>query len=53
MTSRPAEAFAENPVGVEFDADQLLERLRAGVPEHELKLRPNDGARDASDIKLR
>jgi catechol 2,3-dioxygenase-like lactoylglutathione lyase family enzyme len=48
-----SEAFAENPVGVEFDPDQLLERLRAGVPEHELKLRPNDGARDASDIKLR
>jgi catechol 2,3-dioxygenase-like lactoylglutathione lyase family enzyme len=48
-----SEAFAENPVGVEFDPDELLGRLRAGVPEHELKRRPDDGARDASDIKLR
>src|SRR3546814_1987062 len=25
-----SEAFAENPVGVEFDPDELLRRLRAG-----------------------
>lgn len=25
-------AFAENPLGVEFDPDEMLKRLRAGVP---------------------
>jgi catechol 2,3-dioxygenase-like lactoylglutathione lyase family enzyme len=48
-----SEAFAENPVGVEFDPDELLQRLRAGEPEDELKRRPDDGVRDVSDIKLR
>jgi catechol 2,3-dioxygenase-like lactoylglutathione lyase family enzyme len=46
-------AFAENPIGVEFDPDHLLRRLRAGEPEEALKSRPNDGARDLSDVKLR
>jgi catechol-2,3-dioxygenase len=34
------EDFARNPIGVEFDPDELLRRLRAGVPEHDLKRRP-------------
>jgi catechol 2,3-dioxygenase-like lactoylglutathione lyase family enzyme len=46
-------AFAENPIGVEFDPDDLLRRLRTGEPEGELKRRPDDGARDLSDVKLR
>jgi catechol-2,3-dioxygenase len=29
-------AFAENPIGVEFDPELLAERLRAGVPVDEL-----------------
>src|SRR6266403_3098161 len=45
--------FAENPIGVEFDADELLRRLRAGEPERELKKRSRVGARGLSDIKLR
>src|SRR3546814_5664151 len=36
-----SEAFAENPVGVEFDPDELLRRLRAGEPEEDLKRRPD------------
>jgi catechol 2,3-dioxygenase-like lactoylglutathione lyase family enzyme len=48
-----SEEFAENPIGVEFDADELLRRLRAGEPERELKKRPRVGARGLSDIKLR
>ena len=28
--------FRENPIGVNFDADVLLERFRAGVPVAEL-----------------
>lgn len=48
-----SEAFAENPIGVEIDPDDLLKRLRAGEPEVDLKRRRNDGARNLSDVKLR
>ncbi|MET0546489.1 MAG: VOC family protein [Caulobacterales bacterium] len=48
-----SKAFAENPIGVEFDPDELLRKLRAGVPHAELKRRPDEGARDLSDVKLR
>ena len=33
-------AFAANPIGVEFDPDQLVARFRAGVPAAELLARP-------------
>jgi catechol 2,3-dioxygenase-like lactoylglutathione lyase family enzyme len=46
-------AFAENPIGVEFDPDELLRRLRAGEPEAELKRRPDVGKRGLADVKLR
>ena len=29
-------AFAKNPIGVEFDADELVRKVRAGVPHAEL-----------------
>ena len=45
--------FAENPIGVEFDPDELLRRLRAGEPEEDLKRRPDIGERGLADIKLR
>lgn len=48
-----SEAFAENPIGVEFDPEDLLRRLRAGEPEDQLKLRPDIGKRGLADIKLR
>ncbi|HXQ50657.1 MAG TPA: VOC family protein [Stellaceae bacterium] len=34
-------AFAENPLGVEFDPDEMLKRLRAGVPEKAFLERAN------------
>jgi catechol-2,3-dioxygenase len=46
-------AFAENPIGVEFDPDDMLRRLRAGQPEAELKKRANVGKRGLADVKLR
>jgi catechol 2,3-dioxygenase-like lactoylglutathione lyase family enzyme len=46
-------AFAENPIGVEFDPDEMLRRLRAGESEEVLKKRPDIGARGLSDVKLR
>lgn len=48
-----SEAFAENPIGVEFDPEDLLRRLRAGEPEDELKRRPDIGKRGLADVKLR
>jgi catechol-2,3-dioxygenase len=33
--------FEENPVGIEFDVDELRRRLAAGEPEAELLLRPD------------
>lgn len=48
-----SEEFAENPIGVEFDPEVLLERMRAGEPEAELKRRPRVGERGLSDVKLR
>jgi catechol-2,3-dioxygenase len=34
--------FAANPIGVEYDPDDWLARLRAGVPESELLVRRTD-----------
>ncbi|MFW2829660.1 VOC family protein [Sphingomonas sp. ID0503] len=48
-----SEAFAENPIGVEFDPEDLLRRLKAGEPEADLKRRPDIGKRGLADIKLR
>jgi catechol 2,3-dioxygenase-like lactoylglutathione lyase family enzyme len=48
-----SDAFAVNPIGVEFDPDELLRRLRAGEPETELKRRPDIGKRGLGDVKLR
>lgn len=46
-------AFAENPIGVEFDPEDLIRRLEAGAPEVELKRRADVGKRGLSDVKLR
>lgn len=45
--------FAENPIGVDFDPEELARRIRAGESEGELKKRPRSGPRgfDAS-IKI-
>lgn len=48
-----SEAFAENPIGTEFDPEDLLARLRAGEPEEDLKRRPDIGKRGLADVKLR
>ena len=48
-----SDAFAENPIGVEFDPEDLLARFAAGESEAELKRRPQSGPRGLSDIKLR
>jgi len=42
--------FAENPVGVEIDPEELLRRLRAGESEVTLKKRPNIGPRSLATL---
>ena len=34
-----SEAFSSNPIGVEFDPDELVEQFRSGVPEEKLLAR--------------
>jgi catechol-2,3-dioxygenase len=46
-------AFAENPIGVELDPEELIRRLDAGAPEMELKKRADVGKRGLMDVKLR
>jgi catechol 2,3-dioxygenase-like lactoylglutathione lyase family enzyme len=46
-------AFAENPIGVEFDPETLLQRLNSGEAEATLKQRPDIGKRGLADVKLR
>ncbi|MEC9364606.1 MAG: VOC family protein [Pseudomonadota bacterium] len=46
--------FADNPIGVNFDPDYLLERLRGGTPPDELKTRGSGtrpGARTVGGMK--
>ncbi|KAJ6443741.1 Mss4-like protein [Purpureocillium lavendulum] len=39
-------AFAENPVGVDFDPEEFVKRVRSGEDERRIKERPNIGPRD-------
>ncbi|MBO9641696.1 VOC family protein [uncultured Pseudacidovorax sp.] len=36
-----SEAFRRNPIGIDFDPDDMVRRLAAGVPEAELLRRPD------------
>ena len=47
------EAFATNPIGVDFDPEELLRRLEAGEDEVALKERPASGPRDVDTIRIR
>jgi hypothetical protein len=46
-------AFAENPIGVEFDPEDLLRRVEAGEDQAVLKRRPDIGQRGLEAVKLR
>lgn len=47
------DAFARNPIGVDFDPAALRQQLLAGGDEKALKLRPPSGARGVEDIPIR
>lgn len=40
-----SEEFAENPIGVDFDPEELIRRLQAGESEESLKKREKIGPR--------
>lgn len=48
-----SEAFAENPIGVEFDPEELVRRFEAGEDEEALKRRPDIGKQGLEAVKLR
>lgn len=48
-----SEAFAENPIGVEFDPEELLRRVEAGEDQKALKMRPDIGKVGLEGVKLR
>lgn len=48
-----SDAFKENPIGVEFDPQNLADRLRAGESEDDLKRRPDIGKRGMEGVTLR
>jgi catechol-2,3-dioxygenase len=45
-----SKAFAENPIGVDFDPEELIRKLTAGEDQIELKKRPNIGPRGLDTI---
>jgi len=46
-------AFATNPIGVDFDPDDLARRFHAGEDESVLKQRPDSGPRTLDSVNLR
>lgn len=36
-----SEAFNRNPIGIEFEPEEMLAQLKAGMPEHDLLRRPD------------
>lgn len=47
-----SKAFADNPVGVDFDPEELVRKLERGVDQRELKKRANIGPRSIDTIPL-
>ena len=48
-----SQAFATNPIGVDFDAADLARRFHAGEDETTIKRRPDSGARGLDSLNLR
>ncbi|KIY03374.1 uncharacterized protein Z520_00065 [Fonsecaea multimorphosa CBS 102226] len=42
--------FAENPIGADFDPEDLIDRIRKGEPEADLKRRANVGPRTRPNL---
>ncbi|KAI0018574.1 Glyoxalase/Bleomycin resistance protein/Dihydroxybiphenyl dioxygenase [Xylariomycetidae sp. FL0641] len=44
--------FAENPIGVDFDPEELIKRLRSGESEEAIKKRPDIGKRGMDSVPI-
>ncbi|KIW90542.1 uncharacterized protein Z519_09189 [Cladophialophora bantiana CBS 173.52] len=44
--------FAENPIGTDFDAEELIQKIKDGVPDAELKERVEIGPRGLPDLSV-
>jgi len=44
--------FAENPIGVDFDPEDLVRRIEAGEDEAEIRKRPNIGKRGLETVPM-
>lgn len=44
--------FSENPIGADFDPEELIQKLENGVEENALKKRPNVGPRGVEAIPV-
>jgi hypothetical protein len=42
--------FAENPLGVDYDPEEMIKRIESGESWHSLRKRPNIGPRDLSTV---
>lgn len=42
--------FAENPIGVDFDPEELIKRFESGEDEEMIKKRANIGPRDPTSV---
>lgn len=45
-----SDKFAENPIGTDFDAEEMIAALRSGADEHVLKKRKEIGPRGMPDL---
>ena len=43
-------AFTENPIGADFDPEELIKRIEAGEDDASLKMRDNVGPRGIPDF---
>ncbi|KAH9897544.1 Glyoxalase/Bleomycin resistance protein/Dihydroxybiphenyl dioxygenase [Xylariomycetidae sp. FL2044] len=46
------EAMVENPLGADFDPEDLVRRVESGEPEAQIKKRPNVGKRGLEDAPI-
>ena len=44
--------FSNNPIGVDFDPEDVIKKLEQGVSTEEILKRPNIGPRDLTDVPL-
>ncbi|KAI9020567.1 Glyoxalase/Bleomycin resistance protein/Dihydroxybiphenyl dioxygenase [Hyaloraphidium curvatum] len=45
-----SKAFSVNPIGADYDPEEFVRKVRAGVPDAEIMRRPDVGPRDARSV---